>query len=234
LGTIAENLKQIKSELPSGVELVAVGKTHPPEVILEAYHAGHRAFGENKVQELIAKASSLPNDIEWHLIGHLQTNKVKYIASFIHLIHSVDSLKLLTVINKEGEKNGRVIECLLQIFIATEESKFGMDENELEALLRSPELVLMKNIRICGLMGMASFSNDMKLVREEFHGLNQLFKKIKQHFFAEKDYFNHLSMGMSSDYKIAVEEGATLVRIGSVIFGERNYANNQQNKPWKA
>lgn len=207
------------------MKLIAVSKTHPSEQIMEAYRAGQSDFGENKVQELISKAPLLPNDINWHLIGHLQSNKLKYIAPFIHTIHSVDSLKLLSLIQKEAQKNNRTIECLLQVHIAMEETKFGMSEAELTSLLTSGEHLTMDHIRIRGLMGMASFTDDMDQVRGEFRYLRSLFMKIKQTFFAEKEFFNQLSMGMSSDYHVAIEEGSTMVRIGSSIFGERNYSS---------
>jgi len=221
---IKENLERILSQIPSSVKVIAVTKTHPVVVIQEAYEAGQRRFGENRVQELMQKKDALPRDIEWHMIGHLQTNKVKYIAPFIHLIHSVDSLKLLTEINKEGQKNNRVIDCLLQVYIAKEETKFGLNEDELYELLIHPSLNQMKHVRICGLMGIASFTSDREAVRKEFRFLASLFKKIKEKHFATQDYFCELSMGMSSDWQIAVEEGSTMIRIGTALFGERKYA----------
>lgn len=175
--SISTNIASIKSELPLGVKLVAITKTHPPEVIMEAYNAGHRVFGENKVQELVAKYEALPKDIEWHMVGHLQTNKVKYIAPFVSLIHSVDSLKLLKEINKGGEKNGRVIDCLLQLHIAEEESKFGLSANELYELLNSDEYKGFSNVRVVGLMAMATFTDDMEQVRREFKSLAKLFNQ---------------------------------------------------------
>ncbi|HNV53232.1 MAG TPA: YggS family pyridoxal phosphate-dependent enzyme, partial [Tenuifilaceae bacterium] len=203
-----------------------VSKTHPVEVIMEAYNAGHRIFGENKVQELVSKYEGMPKDIEWHLIGHLQSNKVKYIAAFVSLIHSVDSIKLLEVIDKEAQKHNRVIDCLLQIHIASEETKFGLSADELEELLSSNDFKEMKNIRVVGLMGMATFTDNMAQVRMEFKFLNNLFKSVKEKYFADKPWFKELSMGMSSDYAVAVEEGSTMVRIGSNIFGHRNYKSN--------
>jgi PLP dependent protein len=221
--SIESNLQSIKSSIPAHVKLVAISKTHPVDVVMEAYNAGQRVFGENKVQEMISKYEVMPKDIEWHLVGHLQTNKVKYIAHFVSLIHSVDSLKLLSVINKEAEKAGRVIDCLLQIYIASEETKFGLSAGELDEILKSSEYLQMKNIRIVGLMGMASFTDNVKLIHEEFRSLANLFKEVKKLHFSQNDYFKELSMGMSSDYTIAIEEGSTMVRIGSNIFGYRNY-----------
>ena len=203
--------------------LITVSKTQSVEKIKEAYDAGQRLFGENKVQELLSKYEHLPTDIEWHLIGHLQSNKVKYIAPFISLIHSVDSLKLLQEVNKQAAKNNRIINCLLQVHIATEESKFGFSEAEFEALIQSDELSNLKNVQIKGLMGMATFTDNEEIVRNEFKSLKALFDHIKvinQHAHVNME---ELSMGMSGDYKIAVEEGSTLVRIGTAIFGERNY-----------
>jgi pyridoxal phosphate enzyme (YggS family) len=221
--SIKENLQHIRSTLPSGVTLVAVSKTKPNEAILEAYNAGQRIFGENKVQEMVIKQSSLPADIEWHLIGHLQSNKVKYIAPFVSLIHSVDSLKLLAAINKEGEKAGRVIDCLLQFHIATEETKFGLSEQEAEELLSSEEYRSMRFARIKGVMGMATFTDDEAIIGTEFSHLKSVFERLKREYFAGSVTFTEISMGMSDDYLIAVEQGSTMVRIGSTIFGARNY-----------
>lgn len=224
--SIQTNIQKIKKSLPQQVTLVAVSKTHPVETVMEAYNAGHRIFGENKVQELVAKYEAMPKDIEWHLIGHLQTNKVKYIASFVSLIHSVDSIKLLEVIDKEAQKHNRVIDCLLQIHIASEETKFGLSADELEELLGSNDYKEMKNIRLVGLMGMATFTDNMAQVCMEFKFLGNLFKSVKAKYFADKPWFKELSMGMSSDYAVAIEEGSTMVRIGSNIFGHRNYKSN--------
>jgi PLP dependent protein len=188
---------------------------------MQAYETGQRLFGENKAQELIAKQTLLPIDIEWHFIGHLQTNKVKYIAPFVAMIHSIDSLKLLEEVNTEARKHGRVIDCLLQIYIAREETKFGLSPEEAGALLESPEYNDMKNIRICGVMGMASFIEDMESVRLEFGTLKTSFEQLKQKYFNNKTAFSELSMGMSQDYPVAIEEGSTMVRIGTAIFGER-------------
>jgi pyridoxal phosphate enzyme (YggS family) len=189
--------------------------------VLEAYTAGQRAFGENKVQEMVDKYEQLPKDIQWHLIGHLQTNKVKYIAPFVHMIHAVDSLKLLQEIDKQAQKNNRIIPCLLQFHIAQEETKFGLDFTEAEALLQSREFIEMQNVQIAGLMGMASFTEDEEQVRDEFRNLNNYFQIIKSHYFKFNTEFKCLSMGMSGDYRIAIEEGSTMVRIGSTLFGSR-------------
>lgn len=221
--SIQSNLVNIKSSLPNDVKLVAISKTHPVETIMVAYNSGQRIFGENKVQEMVSKFELMPKDIEWHLVGHLQSNKVKYIAPFVSLIHSIDSLKLLAVINKEAAKENRIIDCLLQIYIASEETKFGLSVEELEAILNSSDFQSMKNIRIVGFMGMASFSDDLSLVRGEFRNLSAIFKQVKDKYFFDKPWFKELSMGMSSDYQIAIEEGSTLVRVGSSIFGNRDY-----------
>ncbi len=214
-----EKYNQIADELKDRAALVAVSKTKPAADISDLYNEGHRDFGENYVQELIEKNEILPKDIRWHFIGHLQSNKVKYIAPFVYLIHGVDSFNLLKEINKQGIKNNRIIDCLLQIHIATEETKFGLDEEELQQLIL--HLNELKNIRICGLMGMASFSNDMDLVRTEFRTLKNIFENLQSH--TPFLHLTTLSMGMSSDYKIALEEGSNMVRIGSLLFGERNY-----------
>jgi pyridoxal phosphate enzyme (YggS family) len=220
--SIADNLLKYKKELEGeNVELIAVSKFNDTAAIMEAYDAGQRVFGENIVQELVEKQEALPKDIEWHLIGHLQTNKVKYIAAFIKLIQSVDSLKLLAEIDKQAAKNNRVIDCLLQIYIADEETKFGLDHAELIELLRSEEYLRMKNIRITGLMGIASNQAEEKQTKDEFQELKVLFDGIKLSFFRKEDSFRELSMGMSGDYRLAIEEGTTMVRIGSSIFGKR-------------
>jgi pyridoxal phosphate enzyme (YggS family) len=217
-----EAYKQIFAELnESNVNLIAVSKTKPNEDIEVLYALGQRAFGENYVQELVDKQLSLPKDIQWHFIGHLQSNKVKYIAAFVHLIHGVDSLKLLTEINKQAQKSGRVISCLLQMHIATEETKFGMDATELDAALEAS--VHLPFVSIKGLMGMASFSDDQAQVRSEFKTLKQHFQKMQTKHGAP---FNILSMGMSGDYRMGIEEGSTMVRIGSLLFGARNYPTN--------
>ncbi len=222
--SLKENLENIKQQLaPHKVTLVAVSKTHTAEKIQELYHLGQRHFGENKVQEMVSKYEILPKDINWHLIGHLQTNKVKYIAPFVHLIHSADSVKLIQEIEKQGAKNNRVIDCLLQIFIASEETKFGMDASEAEAFLAGDIYGNLKNVRICGLMGMASNTENENQVRAEFAGLKKLFDKFKARYLANKQEFEVLSMGMSGDYMMAIEEGSNMVRVGSAIFGERKY-----------
>jgi pyridoxal phosphate enzyme (YggS family) len=219
---IADNLLKYKDELEaSAVQLVAVSKFQDADAVLEAYNAGQRVFGENIVQELVDKQALLPKDIEWHLIGHLQTNKVKYIAPFISVIESVDSLKLLQEINKQALKNNRVIDCLLQVYIADEDTKFGLGFDEVIELLRSDEFQQLKNVRITGLMGIASNTDVEKQIRDEFEELKVLFDGIKLSYFRKDDAFKEVSMGMSSDYKIAVEEGSTMVRIGSSIFGSR-------------
>lgn len=220
--SISDNLKAFKKELePIGVELIAVSKTKPLDMIREAYQAGQRAFGENIVQEMVEKQAELPADIRWHMIGHLQTNKVKYIAPFVHLIHSVDSLKLLKEIDKQALKNKRVIDCLLQVHIADEESKFGFYHEELVEVLRSEEFAQLKNIRITGMMGIATNTKNQGHIKEDFYELATLFKGIKQVYFRKHNYFKELSMGMTQDYKLAVAQGSTIVRIGSAIFGGR-------------
>ncbi len=218
---IVANIQKINQEIGSHTRLIAVSKTKPVEALLEAYQGGQRIFGENKVQELVSKELALPKDIEWHLIGHLQSNKVKYIAPFIAMIHSVDSFKLLEVINKEGLKNHRIIPCLLQVFIATEETKFGLNQEELIELIENFQSSPCKHVQICGLMGMASNVASESQIRTEFKSLKYLFDKMKASYFANDTSFKEISMGMSSDYKIACEEGATLIRVGSTIFGGR-------------
>ncbi|HOO83209.1 MAG TPA: YggS family pyridoxal phosphate-dependent enzyme [Prolixibacteraceae bacterium] len=221
--SISDNINSINKTLPAKVKLIAVSKTKPNEAILEAYNAGVRIFGENKVQELTTKYETLPSDIEWHFIGHLQTNKVKYIAPFVKLIHAVDSFKLLKTIDKEAAKNGRIINCLLQFHIAKEETKFGLSEDEANAILGSDEFKKLQNICICGVMGMATFTENIEQVRNEFQLLKNIFTDLKDRYFADNEYFKEISMGMSDDYLIAVEQGSTMVRIGSTIFGHREY-----------
>ncbi|HBS88627.1 MAG: YggS family pyridoxal phosphate enzyme [Bacteroidetes bacterium GWF2_38_335] len=221
--SLKENYYKIKNSLSQQVKLVAVSKTKPDEDILELYNEGQRVFGENKVQELVAKYERLPKDIEWHMIGHLQSNKVKYIAHFVTLIHGVDSMKLLEVINKEALKKNRVIDCLLQFHIAKEESKFGFNSEESKYMLESQEFKSMNNIRICGIMGMATYTDNTEQIRLEFKNLSNYYNQLKNDYFYNQNCFNVLSMGMSDDYHIAVEEGSTMVRIGSSIFGSRNY-----------
>lgn len=220
--SITDNIKNLKAETDRlKVKLVAVSKTKPVEDIEEAYAAGQRIFGENQVQELVEKYEKLPKDIHWHLIGHLQTNKVKYIAPFISLIESVDSLKLLQEINKQAAKNERVINCLLQVYIADEDTKFGLGYDELIELLRSDEYRDMQNVRIIGLMGIATNTDNEKQIKDEFYELKILFDGIKASFFRKDAFFTEVSMGMSSDYRLAIEQGSTMVRVGSTIFGQR-------------
>lgn len=216
--SVSENIKEFKNNLPEDVILVAVSKTKPVSEIMEAYNTGHRIFGENKVQEMEAKWEEMPKDIEWHMIGHVQRNKVKYMAPFVSLIHSVDSKRLLKEINKQAKKVDRVIDCLLQIKIAEEDSKFGLDKNEALELLASEAFQKYENVRVIGLMGMATFTDNENQVSEEFKKLKQIYDSVKD------DYnFTHLSMGMSGDYSIAIKHGSNIVRVGSAIFGERNY-----------
>jgi len=219
--SIAANLEKIYATLPPNVKLVAVSKFKPVNDILEAYNAGQKVFGENRVQELTDKQPQLPADIEWHMIGHLQTNKVKYITTFAHMIHGVDSFKLLKEIDKQAAKSARVQNCLLQVHIAQEETKFGFDEAEIEQMLNSSDFANMKNITICGLMGMATLTDNTNQIRNEFKGLKQLHDRLKSRYFSTYPEFKELSIGMSGDYLIAIEEGSTMVRVGSAIFGSR-------------
>ncbi len=221
--TISENLIKFNKKLPDDVTLVAVSKTKPVSDLMEAYNSGQRVFGENKIQEMEAKWQEMPKDVQWHMIGHIQRNKVKYMAPFVSLIHAVDSLKLLNEINKEAEKNNRTINCLLQIKIAEEDSKFGMDEADAASLLASEEFKKLQNIKIVGLMGMATFTEDEKQISEEFQKLKKIYDQFR---IQSRDFgteFTILSMGMSGDYKIAIENGSNMVRVGSAIFGDRNY-----------
>ena len=215
-------IQEIKTQLQkTNTALVAVSKTKPNSAILELYEQGQIDFGENRVQELIQKHESLPKDIQWHMIGHLQTNKVKYIAPFIHLIHSVDSSKVLKEINKEAAKNNRIISCLLQFHIAAESSKYGFDLNGVKSLLQSPQFQEFQNVQIVGVMGMATFTDNLQQVRQEFKNLKGIFDDLKNTFFKADEHFREISMGMSGDYTIAMEEGSTMVRIGSLLFGAR-------------
>lgn len=220
MSTIAENIAEIEEQLQGKARLIAVTKTKPVEILHETYDAGFRRFGENKVQEMTAKYEALPKDIEWHMIGHLQSNKVKYMAPYVSMIHSVDQFKLLKEINKEAKKNDRVINCLLQIFIAEEETKFGLSETEAREILESEELASLNNIKIVGLMGMASNTDDENKVRQEFRALKNMFESLKS-YDKKNVEMKELSMGMSGDFPIAVEEGSTFVRVGSKIFGAR-------------
>ena len=220
---IAKNLQQVWAELPQGVRLVAVSKFHPAEAILQAYQAGQRIFGESKAQELQAKHEALPGDIEWHFIGHLQTNKVKYIAPYVTLIHSIDSPHLLAEVDRQAAKAGRTVDCLLQVHIAREETKFGFTPDECRQYLASGQWRQLEHVRLCGLMGMATNTDDMQQVQAEFQGLTALFREVKAAWFPQAPWFKELSMGMSHDYHEAIAAGSTLVRVGSHIFGERNY-----------
>lgn len=219
--SIISNLQYIRKAIHPNVKLVCVSKFHPAKVVLQAYNAGERIFGESRVQEFLNKQVVLPHDIQWHFIGHLQTNKVKYIVPLVALIQSVDSQKLLEEINREAAKTGKTVNCLLEVHIAQEMSKYGFLPNELINFLMEKNWETMKNVRICGLMAMATFTDDQRQIRSEMQTLKQLFDRIKAEFFADCDYFSELSMGMTSDYQIAIGQGATIVRIGSAIFGER-------------
>ena len=223
MSLIQNKIKEFHRSLPEHITLVAVSKTKPIEDLMEAYNAGQRIFGENKVQELQMKYPEMPKDIKWHMIGHLQTNKVKYIAPWIDMIHAIDRMKLLRTVNSEAEKNERIINCLLQFHIAEEETKFGLNMEEAVQMLDSDEFKGFSHIRICGVMGMATFTDDENQVKREFHFLKSVFDRLKETYFSNCPEFREISMGMSGDYKLAIEEGATMVRIGSTIFGERNY-----------
>jgi PLP dependent protein len=218
---IKDQIEQITASLGTNTTLVAVSKTHSIERIMEAYEAGQRDFGENKVQDLVDKYEALPKDIRWHMIGHLQSNKVKYIAPFVHLIHGVDSFKLLQEINKHGQKNGRRISCLLQFHIAQEDTKFGLSLDEATAFLSSPEYQTFDHVQLCGVMGMATFTENTAQIRSEFQSLQAIFHALKSTHFIAASEFKEISMGMSDDYPIAIEEGSTLIRVGSKIFGRR-------------
>lgn len=220
---IGANILKIKQQIPASVQLVAVSKTKPASAVLEAYNSGHRAFGENKVQELVAKHAALPSDIEWHLIGHLQTNKVKYIAPFVHLIHSVDSLKLLETINKEGEKNGRIIPCLLQFDVTPEITKFGLTPSEGYALVNTDSFKQMQFVRICGIMGMASNTTNETILLNEFEALYNCFTQVKSILDSQGKGTDCVirSYGMSGDYQLAIQQQSNMVRVGSAIFGGR-------------
>jgi PLP dependent protein len=221
MNALGENIISLKRKLPPGVKLVAVSKTKPVSVILEAYNAGQRIFGENRAGELVSKKDQLPENIEWHMIGHLQTNKVKSIISFISLVHSVDSFRLLRTISDEALKTGRIVDCLLQFYIATEETKFGFSIDEARDMINSEEFSQLKSVRICGVMGMATFTDNKSKVRDEFRTLVSYFRMLKESYFANTPEFKEISMGMSGDFGIAVEEGSTMIRIGSLIFGGR-------------
>jgi pyridoxal phosphate enzyme (YggS family) len=218
--SISENISQLKREIPKEVTLIAVSKTKPVSDLMEVYNTGHLFFGENKIQEMEAKWQEMPKDIQWHMIGHVQTNKVKYMAPFVSLIHAVDSLKLLKEINKQGKKNNRTINCLLQIKIADEDSKFGIEEVAVNDILVSEEFKNFQHVKVIGLMGMATFTDNQKQISKEFQKLKKLYDTL-----CEKYSFTVLSMGMSGDYQIAIDNGSTMIRVGSKIFGERNYNN---------
>lgn len=222
--SISTNIQKIRQQIPEHVKLVCVSKYHPDEDIIEAYQLGERIFGESKVQEMYGKFERLPKDISWHFIGHLQTNKIKFIVPFVDLIHGVDSFKLLKEINKQAEKVNRKINCLLQLHIAKEETKYGFSAEELICTINSAEFNDLKHVEICGLMGMATFTEDKNLVGAEFQMLKSLFDKVKASNFNTTDSFNTISMGMSDDFTLAIEKGSTMVRVGSSIFGSRNYA----------
>lgn len=222
--SIKEKLTKFFSEIPDKVKLVAVSKTKPVEDILEAYNCGQRIFGENKAQDMAAKFPLLPDNIEWHFIGHLQRNKIKYIAPFVSLIHAVDSFKLLSEINKHANSNNRIINCLLQFHIADESTKFGLSINEANELLEQPDFKLLNSVKIVGVMGMATYTDNTDQIREEFKKLAWIFNELKARYFTNNDEFKEISMGMSGDYKIAIEEGSTMIRIGTTIFGDRDYS----------
>ncbi|HQQ02868.1 MAG TPA: YggS family pyridoxal phosphate-dependent enzyme [Bacteroidales bacterium] len=219
--SVAENLKNILRSIPNNVKLVAVTKTQPPEVIMEAYEAGHKIFGENRAQELRSKYFLLPSDIQWHYIGHLQSNKVKLVGKIASMIQSIDSLSLLQDVNDYAQKNQRIIPCLLQFHIATEETKFGLNWEEAIHLVETMNRVKMENVSICGVMGIATFTEDKNLIRKEFKQLREYFEKLKQLYFSQQKSFCEISMGMSNDYQIAIEEGSTIIRLGTAIFGPR-------------
>lgn len=222
--SIAENIDIVKANLPANIKLVAVSKTKHAELLMEAYDHGQRAFGENKVQELVWKFEELPKDIEWHFIGHLQSNKAKYLVPLVHLIHGVDSFKLLKAIDLEAKKADRIIHCLLQFHIAEEETKFGFSLSEAEEMLNSDDFLQLRNVKLSGVMGMATYTDDENQIRKEFAHLKMIFEMLKSNYFSSEPEFKEISMGMSGDYRIAVQEGSTMVRIGSTIFGERNYS----------
>jgi pyridoxal phosphate enzyme (YggS family) len=225
MSKIAANIKSLKQQIPASVKLIAVSKTMGVPEIMDAYNAGQRSFGENRVQELIQKKDLLPSDIEWHLIGHLQTNKVSYVVPVVKMIQSVDTFKLLKIINYEASKVNQVIDCLLQIHIAAEETKYGFDMNEITEMVQTAEFWRLNSIKVCGVMGMATFTEDNSRIQKEFRYLSGCFKKLRDTFFQEDQYFREISMGMSGDFRIAISEGSTMIRIGSLIFGERNFKN---------
>ena len=226
MSVISDQIKIITETLPDGVELVAVSKFHPVEALKEAYDAGQRIFGESRVQEISQKRLLMPDDVQWHFIGHLQTNKVRQLVPYVSLIHSVDSIKLLESINAESARIGKVVDVLLQLHVAQEETKFGFTCEDCVDLVDKGVLDRLPNVRVCGVMGMATNTDDMGKVREEFKSIKNVFDTLKQRYFADKPYFKEISMGMSDDFHIAMEEGSTLVRIGTTIFGSRGYLTN--------
>ncbi len=219
---ISENLRNLQHQVPSNVKIIAVSKTQQVDRILELYHTGHRLFGENKVQELLLKQNALPHDIEWHFIGHLQRNKVRHLIPFISMIQSIDSFRLLQEVNKEAQKNSRIVPCLLQFHVASEETKYGLDWNEAVELLESAEYATLASIQLCGVMGMATMTSDPSILAAEFRKLTSIFTRIKENYFCDDPAFNEISMGMSGDYQLAIELGSTIIRVGTLIFGERN------------
>ncbi|MGI5975119.1 MAG: YggS family pyridoxal phosphate-dependent enzyme [Paludibacter sp.] len=221
--SVTQNIQRLRSQIPENVQLICVTKFHSDEIIMEAYNAGEKTFGESRVQEFLPKRERLPKDIHWHFIGHLQTNKVKYLIPGINLIHGVDSIRLLKTINNQAQKSDCVVNCLLQVYIADEQTKFGFSPDELTALFETDFLKAYPNVSICGLMGMATFTDDHNQVRKEFKSLKKLFDTIKQNYQSDNPNFKELSMGMSDDYQIAIEEGSTMIRVGTLIFGEREY-----------
>lgn len=225
MNDIQSNINELKKKIPLDVKLVAVTKLRSVDEIFQAYHSGHKIFGENRVQELLSKKDLLPDDIEWHIIGHLQSNKVKYIVPFISLIHSVDTYKLLKVINSEAVKVGKTVDCLLQFHIAQEETKFGFNIQEVTEMIMSDDFTMLKNIKIRGLMGMATFTLNDEQIRNEFKSLVNYYRILKNEYFKNDPDFREISMGMSSDFEIAIEEGSTMLRLGSIIFGKRNNIN---------
>ncbi|MFH1161376.1 MAG: YggS family pyridoxal phosphate-dependent enzyme [bacterium] len=220
--SISENLRNLQQQVPSNVKIIAVSKTQPVDIIMELYNAGHRLFGENKVQELLLKQSPLPHDIEWHFMGHLQRNKVRYIIPFISMIQSIDSFRLLQEVNKEAQKISRIVPCLLQFHIASEETKYGLDWNEAVEIFESPDYTTLQSIQLCGVMGMATLTNDPSILATEFRNLTSIFARIKENYFYGDPAFSEISMGMSGDYQQAIKMGSTIIRVGTLIFGERN------------
>ncbi len=221
MGLISDNIQSFLEKIPENVQLIPISKTKPNEMIMDAWQNGFKLFGENKVQELTRKYEELPKDIQWHMVGHLQSNKMKYIAPFVHLVHGIDSFKLIKIMEKEAKKAGRIMNGLFQLHIASEETKFGFSQDEIFEILDSGEFAEMKHVRMTGVMGMATLTNDENAIRKEFKELYRIYRNIKSGYFQNDENFKEISMGMSGDYKIAIEEGSTMIRIGSAIFGER-------------